>query len=101
MRPFPVEIVGPEGYRFEGPAVSVMARTPVGDAAFLFGHVRFMAIVSGTVVVTEESGTTQEIGISGGVLSMDGQHLTLVAFPEVTDPDNRPETSQPDLEAGQ
>jgi F-type H+-transporting ATPase subunit epsilon len=66
-----VELVSPERIAYSGEAKMVIARTLEGDAAFLEGHVPFIAVLqTWPVKVVHEDDTTETIAVHSGFVEV-------------------------------
>ena len=79
MKQFPLQIVTPDGVKYDAPATGLIVRTGSGDVEILAGHTDLIAsVIPGRVKVRFEGG--ERIGVaSGGFLSVKGGEVRLVA----------------------
>ena len=79
MKQFPLQIVTPDGVKYDAPATGLIVRTGSGDVEILAGHTDLIAsVVPGRVKVRFDGG--ERIGAaSGGFLSVKGGEVRLVA----------------------
>ena len=76
---FDLKIVTLDGIKFDGKAVSVVARTTVGDVCILHNHTDYIgAIELGKVKLKTET-ETREAACVGGFLSVSDNKVRLVA----------------------
>ncbi|HIV67967.1 MAG TPA: ATP synthase F1 subunit epsilon [Candidatus Butyricicoccus stercorigallinarum] len=80
MRLFHLRIVTADGLYFDGEAQRVIARTIDGDVCILAGHIPYLtALGMGECRVTGSSGETRRAACIGGMLSVQGDEVNLVA----------------------
>jgi len=79
--PLHVEVVSPEGLKYEGDAEMVIARTQGGgDIAFLPGHVPFLgALDSWTVELRLPDGKDRLAAVHGGFVEVRDDHVTVLS----------------------
>jgi F-type H+-transporting ATPase subunit epsilon len=79
--PLHVEVVSPEGLKYEGDAEMVIARTQGGgDIAFLSGHVPFLgALDSWTVELRLPDGKDRFAAVHGGFVEVHDDHVTILS----------------------
>jgi F-type H+-transporting ATPase subunit epsilon len=79
--PLHVEVVSPEGLKYEGDAEMVIARTQGGgDIAFLPGHVPFLgALDSWTVELRLPDGKDRLAAVHGGFVEVRDDHVTILS----------------------
>ena len=88
MAEMTVELVAVERRIWSGQATFVRARTTVGDIGVLPGHQPTLAQLEEAGVVREDGtdGTSTTLAVHGGVLSITGETVTVLAeFAEVAD----------------
>ena len=80
MTLFPLKIVTPDGLRFDGMARELLVRTTTGDLGVLAGHTNMVTPLGmGRAMVVTENGTRRYAACIGGMLSVLGGEVTLVA----------------------
>ena len=80
MSSFALQIVTPGGQAFDGMAEKLFCRTIVGDVAILARHCDYLTAVGmGEARVTTEDGTVRRAACIGGVLSVAGGKVRLMA----------------------
>lgn len=80
MSSFPLQIVTPDGQAFDGMAEKLFCRTIVGDVAILARHCDYLTAVGmGEARVTLEGGAVRRAACIGGMLSVTGGHVRLMA----------------------
>ncbi|WP_418718355.1 FoF1 ATP synthase subunit delta/epsilon [Candidatus Allofournierella merdipullorum] len=80
MSSFPLQIVTPGGQAFDGPAEKLFCRTIVGDVAILARHCDYLTAVGmGEARVTLEDGSVRRAACIGGMLSVSGGKVRLMA----------------------
>ena len=79
MKQFPLQIVTPDGVKYDAPATGLIVRTGSGDVEILAGHTDLIAsVIPGRVKVRFDDG--ERVGAaSGGFLSVKGGEVRLVA----------------------
>ena len=78
MTPFPLKIVTPDGFAFDGSAEELIVRTTTGDLGILAGHINCVAPLGmgrATVVI---DGNKRHGACIGGILSVSDGCVTLV-----------------------
>lgn len=79
MRPFTLQIVTPEGSRYDGEAQMIRLRTIEGDVAVMAGHVPYATAVGvGECRVVLPDGSERRAACCGGLFSV-GSVVRLVA----------------------
>lgn len=77
---FRLQIVTPDGLMFDGKAKSVLVRTTEGDVGILSNHSDYVSpLSSGVAKITAESGDTKTASCSGGLISVSGEIVRIVA----------------------
>ena len=80
MTSFPLQIVTPGGQAYDGMAQKLFCRTIVGDVAILARHCDYLTAVGmGEARVTTEDGTVRRAACIGGMLSVAGGRVRLMA----------------------
>ena len=80
MSSFPLQIVTPGGQAFDGMAEKLFCRTIVGDVAILARHCDYLTAVGmGEARVTLEDGSVRRAACIGGMLSVSGGKVRLMA----------------------
>lgn len=80
MTSFPLQIVTPGGQAYDGMAQKLFCRTIVGDVAVLARHCDYLTAVGmGEARVTTEDGTVCRAACIGGMLSVAGGKVRLMA----------------------
>ena len=80
MSTFRLQIVTPDGLVFEGQAQKLFCRTIDGDVGILPNHCDYLtALGMGEARVTMEDGTVRKAACIGGMLSVFGGQVRLVA----------------------
>ena len=80
MRSFNLKIVTPDGVHYEGPAEGITLRTVVGDATIWAGHIDLVtALDIGKATVALSETERRLAAASGGVLSVIGDNVTVLA----------------------
>lgn len=82
-----VEVVSSDRVRWEGEASAVSIPTVEGDVGILTDHQPLLAVLRpGKVRITRlRGGDKVEIGVEGGFLSVDQNHVTVVIDPTTED----------------
>jgi F-type H+-transporting ATPase subunit epsilon len=76
---FQVDVVSPEATVWSGHATFIVAKTPEGELGVMADHEPLMgALVTGPVVVEEESGQRTTIGVHGGFIQVLNNQVTLI-----------------------
>jgi F-type H+-transporting ATPase subunit epsilon len=76
---FQVDVVSPEATIWSGMATFVVAKTPDGELGVMADHEPLMgALVTGVVIIEEESGDRTSIGVHGGFLQVLNNQVTLI-----------------------
>lgn len=79
MRTFHLEVVTPDGCAFDGEAISLLARTDIGDVEILAGHADYLAVLTvGSARIRTMEGD-KLAAVSGGFLSVDKKSVKLIA----------------------
>lgn len=80
MSSFALQIVTPGGQAFDGMAEKLFCRTIVGDVVILARHCDYLTAVGmGEARVTTEDGTVRRAACIGGMLSVAGGKVRLMA----------------------
>ena len=80
MTSFPLHIVTPGGQAYDGMAQKLFCRTITGDVAILARHCDYLTAVGmGEARVTAEDGTVRRAACIGGMLSVAGGRVRLMA----------------------
>ena len=80
MTSFPLQIVTPGGQAYDGMAQKLFCRTITGDVAILARHCDYLTAVGmGEARVTTEDGTVRRAACIGGMLSVAGGKVRLMA----------------------
>ena len=80
MNTFHLQIVTPDGQLYDGPAARVLCRTIAGDVCILPRHCDYItALGMGEARVTLEDGTVRRAACIGGMLSVAGGKVRLMA----------------------
>jgi F-type H+-transporting ATPase subunit epsilon len=75
-----VDLVSADGRVWSGPATMVCAPTVDGEIGILVGHQPILAVLrAGEVRVTPLDGPVMRGTVTGGYLSVDDDHVTVVA----------------------
>ncbi len=76
---FQVDVVSPEATVWSGEAIFLVAKTPDGELGIMADHEPLMgALVTGPVIVEDESGERTTIGVHGGFLQVLNNQVTLI-----------------------
>ena len=79
MKSFHLEIVTPEGVRYNGDAVQLSVRAVDGSLSVLAGHIPLVtALKNGPCRVYTEEGKAREAECSGGMLSVTRDNVKLL-----------------------
>ena len=80
MSTFHLQIVTPDRMVFDGMAQSIILRTANGDVCILARHIDYAAPLGiGVARVTDENGKTRTAACSGGLLSVSGGEVRVLA----------------------
>ena len=80
MTSFPLQIVTPGGQAYDGMAQKLFCRTITGDVAILARHCDYLTAVGmGEARVAAEDGTVRRAACIGGMLSVAGGRVRLMA----------------------
>lgn len=79
MREFNLQIVTPDGVKFDGMAESVLVRTDDGDVQVLAGHVDYIASLGIGRAKLTVGGETRLASVSGGFISVSGGECKIVS----------------------
>ena len=80
MTSFPLQIVTPGGQAYDGMAQKLFCRTIVGDVAILARHCDYLTAVGmGEARITTGDGTVRRAACIGGMLSVAGGRVRLMA----------------------
>ena len=80
MAEFYLQIVTPDRMVFDGPAQRVILRTVTGDVCILAKHIDYAAPLGiGVARVTDDKGATRVAACSGGMLSVSGGNVRVIA----------------------
>ena len=80
MAEFHLQIVTPDRMVFDGPAQRVILRTVTGDVCILAKHIDYAAPLGiGVARVTDDKGATRVAACSGGMLSVSGGNVRVIA----------------------
>ncbi|MBO4836183.1 MAG: ATP synthase F1 subunit epsilon [Clostridia bacterium] len=80
MAVYHLQIVTPDRMVFDGQAERLIVRTVNGDVCILARHIDYAAPLGiGVAHVTDETGTTRAAACSGGLLSVSGGEVRLIA----------------------
>lgn len=79
MREYKLQIVTPDGLKFDGMAESLLVRTDDGDVQILAGHVDYMASIGTGRAKITVGGKERLAACSGGFLTCSGGEVKLVA----------------------
>lgn len=84
---FQVDVVSPEATVWSGQATFMVAKTPDGELGVMADHEPLMgALVTGAVIIEDESGNRTMIGVHGGFLQVVNNQVTLITDrAEITD----------------
>jgi F-type H+-transporting ATPase subunit epsilon len=75
-----LRVVTPEGAAFDGPATSVVVPSHDGETAFQRGHAAFVGLLgTGELRVTTTTGATEHHFLSGGVVQVVDDVVTVLA----------------------
>ncbi len=78
MTPFQLRIVTPDGLIYDGPAEELLVRTSGGDAAILARHIDYVAPLGMGQAVVVSGGRRRTAACMGGMLSVQGDAVTLI-----------------------
>ena len=79
MKKFHLEIVTPEGVRYNGEAVQLSVRAVDGSMSVLAGHIPLVtSLKNGACRVYTEEGNPREAQCSGGMLSVEKDSVKLL-----------------------
>ena len=78
MTPFPLKIVTPDGFAFDGSAEELIVRTTTGDLGILAGHINCVAPLGMGRATVITDGKKRYAACIGGMLSVSGGIVTLV-----------------------
>lgn len=79
MREYKLQIVTPDGLKFDGMAESLLVRTDDGDVQILAGHVDYMASLGTGRAKIIAGGQEKLAACSGGFVTCSGGEVKLVA----------------------
>ena len=79
MREYKLQIVTPDGLKFDGMAESLLVRTDDGDVQILAGHVDYMASLGTGRAKMVTGGKEKLAACSGGFVTCSGGEVKLVA----------------------
>lgn len=79
MREYKLQIVTPDGLKFDGMAESLLVRTEDGDVQMLAGHVDYMASLGTGRAKMVTGGKERLAACSGGFVTCSGGEVKLVA----------------------
>jgi len=80
MAVFHLQIVTPDRMVFDGQAERIIVRTVGGDVCILARHIDYAAPLGiGAARVTDENGQTRAAACSGGLLSVSGGEVRVIA----------------------
>ena len=79
MREFKLQIVTPDGIKFDGMAESVLVRADDGDIQVLAGHVDYIASLGIGRAKIVVDGTARLASLSGGFISVSGGETRIVS----------------------
>jgi F-type H+-transporting ATPase subunit epsilon len=78
--PLNVSLVSADGEVWAGEASLVVAKTVIGEIGIMVGHEPFLGVLAaGEVRITEPDGSRIIANAQDGFVSMEGDHLTVVA----------------------
>lgn len=78
--PFHLQIVTPDGSKFDGQATRIIVRTINGDVCIMAKHTNYCtALGMGEARVTDEAGTVRTAACMGGMLSVMKGEVRLIA----------------------
>ncbi|MFA4858569.1 MAG: F0F1 ATP synthase subunit epsilon [Candidatus Margulisiibacteriota bacterium] len=76
---FNLTIIGPEKTIFQGPAVSLIAKTPTGDLGILAHHAPLVATLKeGEIEYTLATGGKKTFKLNGGLLKVGNNQVTVI-----------------------
>ena len=80
MATYHLQIVTPDRMIFDGQAEKLVMRTVGGDVCILAHHIDYAApLATGKVQVTDAAGNTRLAACSGGMLSVSGSEVRVIA----------------------
>ena len=80
MATYHLQIVTPDRMVFDGEAEKIIMRTVGGDVCILANHIDYVAPLGiGKSIVTDASGNTRAAACSGGMLSVSGGKVRVMA----------------------
>ena len=80
MATYHLQIVTPDRKVFDGQAEKLSMRTAGGDVCILAHHIDYVApLGTGVVRLTDENGNTRTAACSGGMLSVSGGEVRVIA----------------------
>lgn len=79
MRSYHLQIVTPDGARFDGQAEKLLVRTIAGDVCILAGHINYVTAVGMGVARVGVDGETRRAACIGGMLTVHEGEVRLVA----------------------
>lgn len=80
MKQFHLEVVTPDGLKFDSSVESLLVRTDDGDVEFLAGHVDYMASLATGRARIKVNGEDRYASVSGGFVTVSGGEIKLVAI---------------------
>ena len=79
MRQFHLEIVTPDGLKFDGECESILVKTIAGDVEIMYGHEDYFAPLAIGRARVKYNGITQTASAQGGFISVKDKSVKLVA----------------------
>ncbi len=75
---FHLKIITPDGIFFDDKVLSVVVKTPVGEAGILKNHVPFVSTVEVSLLTIREVNKTRQAAISGGIIYVERDHSSII-----------------------
>ncbi|MBQ9951008.1 MAG: F0F1 ATP synthase subunit epsilon [Clostridia bacterium] len=80
MKTYPLTVSSPDGNLFQGQVAELILRGSEGDLAVMAGHIPFMtAVQPGSCRIIFEDGSEKQGMTDGGLLTVAGDHVTLLS----------------------
>ncbi|MBC8569835.1 ATP synthase F1 subunit epsilon [Zongyangia hominis] len=78
MAAFHLQIVTPDGLKFDGDSEEIVVRTVSGDVGILAGHISYMAPIAVGELRVKRDGAFRSAAVSGGFVSTDGKETQII-----------------------
>ncbi len=75
---FNLKVITPDGIFFDGKVLSIVVKTPIGEAGILKNHVPFVSTIEVSLLTIKEENRTQQTAISGGILYVERDHTSII-----------------------